>query len=89
MDYIDDASSRVCARFYVYEVTTSVMVEEWVDGTMRMTQKDWRLTYQAIVARPLRVTPPPKIALPQRPVMSTRAHPWRTRLLPTREHMGQ
>ena len=61
---------------------THVMVEDRVDGTMRMTHKGRPLTYQAIVARPLRVPPPPRIALPQRPVTPTRAHPWRKRLLP-------
>ena len=64
---------------------THVIVEDWVDGTMRMTHKGRPLTYQAIVARPLRVPSPPKIALPQRPVTPTRAHPWRKRLLPTRD----
>jgi hypothetical protein len=48
-----------------------------------MTHNGRPLTYQAIVARPLRVPPPPRIALPQRPVTPTRAHPWRKRLLPT------
>jgi hypothetical protein len=42
--------------------------------TMRMTHKGRPLTYQAIVARPLREPPPPKIA-----------HPWRKRLRPTGE----
>ena len=72
---------------HLYQVRTNVrathvMVEERVDGTMRMTHKGRPLTYQAIVARPLRVPSPPKIALPQRPVTPTRAHPWRKRLLP-------
>jgi transposase-like protein len=61
---------------------THVIVEDWVDGTMRMTHKGQPLTYQAIVTRPLRVPSPPTIALPQRPVTPTRAHPWRKRLLP-------
>jgi len=72
---------------HLYQVRTNVRathvtVEERVDGTMRMTHKGRPLTYQAIVARPLRVPSPPKIALPQRPVTPTRAHPWRKRLLP-------
>ena len=75
---------------HLYQVRTNVrathvMVEERVDGTMRMTHNGRPLTYQAIVARPLRVPSPPKIALPQRPVTPTRAHPWRKRLLPTRD----
>ena len=49
---------------------------------MQMTHKGRPLTYQAIDTRPLRVPPPPKIALPQRPVTPTHAHPWRKRLLP-------
>ena len=61
---------------------THVMVEDRVDGTMRMTHKGRPLTYQAIVARSLRVPPSPRIALPQHPVTPTRAHPWRKRLLP-------
>jgi len=61
---------------------THVIVEDWVDGTMRMTHKGRPLTYQAILARPLRVPPPPKIARPQRPATPTHAHPWRKRLLP-------
>jgi len=72
-------------RLYQVRTTvraTHVMVEERVDGTMWMTHKGRPLTYQAIVARPLRVPPPPRIALPQRPVTPTRAHPWRKRLLP-------
>ena len=43
-----------------------------VDGTMRMTHHGRPLTYQGIVARPLRL------------VMPTRVPPWRRRLLPKR-----
>ena len=39
---------------------THVIVEDWVDGTMRVTHKGRPLTYQAIVARPLRVPPLPR-----------------------------
>jgi hypothetical protein len=60
---------------------THVIVEDWVEGTMRMTHKGRPLTYQAIGTRPLRVPSLPKIARPQRPVTPTRAHPWRKRLL--------
>jgi len=62
--------------------TTHVIVEDRVDGTMRMTHNGRPLTYQAIVTRPLRVPLPPKIARPQRTVTPTRAHPWRKRLPP-------
>jgi hypothetical protein len=49
------------------------MVEERVEGTRRITHNGRPLTDQAIVARP------------QRPVTPTRAHPWRKRLLLTRD----
>ena len=49
---------------------------------MWMTYNGPPLTYQAIVAHPLRVLPPPKIAHQQRAVTPTGAHPWRKRLLP-------
>jgi hypothetical protein len=64
---------------------THVIVENRVDGTMWMTYNGRPLTYQAIVAHPLRVPPPPKIARQQGTVTPTRAHPWRKRLLPTRD----
>jgi hypothetical protein len=64
---------------------THVIVEDRVDGTMWMTSNGRPLTYQAIVAHPRRVPPPPKIARQQRTVTPTRAHPWRKRLLPTRD----
>jgi len=53
-------------------VQTHVQVEEQVDGTMRMTHHGRPLTYQGIVARPLR------------PVTPTRAPSWRRWLLPKR-----
>lgn len=64
---------------------THVIVEDRVDGTMGMTYNGRPLMYQTIVAHPLRVPPPPKIARQQRTVTPTRAHPWRKRLLPTRD----
>lgn len=72
---------------HLYQVRTNVratrvMIEDRVDGTMRMTHHGRPLTYQAIVARPLRVPSLPKIARPQRTVTPTRTHPWRKRLLP-------
>ena len=47
---------------------------------MWMTYNGRPLTYQVIVAHPLRVPPPPKIARQQRAVTPTDAHPWRKRL---------
>ena len=64
---------------------THVMVEERVDGTMRITHHDRPLDYHAIPARPERVAEPPKAQVPRRPVKPTSAHPWRKRLLPTRD----
>jgi transposase len=61
---------------------THVMVEERVDGTMRITHHGRPLAYHAIPARPERVAEPPKAQVPRRPVKPTPAHPWRKRLLP-------
>lgn len=71
----------------LYPVRTNVraphvLVEERVDGTMRMTHNGQPLNYHAIPARPKRVAAPPKAQVPRRPVKPTSAHPWRTRLLP-------
>lgn len=71
----------------LYQVRTTVqaphvIVEERVDGTMRMTHKGRPLNYHAIPARPERVAAPPKAQVPRRPVKPTSAHPWRKRLLP-------
>jgi hypothetical protein len=65
--------------------TTHVMVEERVDGTMRITHHGQPLAYHAIPARPERVAEPPKAQVPRRPVKPIPAHPWRKRLLPTRD----
>ena len=64
---------------------THVMVEERVDGTMRITHHGRPLDYHAIPARPERVAAPPKAQVPRRPVKPTPAHPWRKRRLPTRD----
>jgi len=64
---------------------THVMVEERVDGTMRITHHGRPLAYHAIPARPERVAEPPKAQVPRRPVKPTPAHPWRKRLQPTRD----
>ena len=64
---------------------THVMVEERVDGTMRITPHGQPLDYHALPARPERVAEPPKAQVPRRPVKPTPAHPWRKRLQPTRD----
>ena len=74
----------------LYQVRTHVrathaMVEERMDGTMRSTSHGRPLDDQALPARPERVAEPPKAHVPRRPVKPTPAHPWRTRLLRTRD----
>jgi hypothetical protein len=71
----------------LYQVRTNVraahvIVEDRVDGTMRITHNGRPLNDHAIPARPERVTEPPKAQVPRRPVKPTSAHPWRKRLLP-------
>jgi hypothetical protein len=58
---------------------THVIVEDWVDGTMRITPHGRPLDYHAIPARPERVAAPPKAQVPRRPIKPTAAHPWRKR----------
>jgi len=75
---------------HLYQVRTNVrathvMVEERVDGTMRITHHGRPLDYHAIPARPERMAEPPKAQVPRRPVKPTLAHPWRKRLLPTQD----
>jgi len=63
---------------------THVLVEERIDGTMRITHNSRTLNYQAIAARPVQVPAPSPVPIPQRRVKPTRDHPWRKRLLPER-----
>lgn len=63
---------------------THVMVEERVDGTMRITHHGRPLDYRAIPARPERVPEPLKAHVPRRPVTPRPDHPWRRRLRPER-----
>ena len=64
---------------------THVMVEERVDGTMRITHTGQPLAYHAIPARPERVAEPSKAQVSRRPVKPAPTHPWRKRLQPTRD----
>jgi transposase-like protein len=75
---------------HLYQVRTNVrathvIVEERVDGTMRITHDGRPLDYHAILVRPERVAAPPKIQVPRRLVKPTSAHPWRRRLRPERQ----
>ncbi|MBH0191323.1 MAG: ISNCY family transposase [Nitrospira sp.] len=74
----------------LYQVRTNVraahvMVEERVDGTMRITHHGRPLDYHAISARPERVVAPLKAHISQRPVTPSPDHPWRRRLRPERQ----
>lgn len=63
---------------------THVMVEEGLEGAMRITHKGRSLQYQLIAARPLRAAEPPTIHLPRLPVKPKPDHPWHQRFLPER-----
>lgn len=61
--------------------TQAVLVEEHLDGTMRITHRGQPLRYHAITARPVRVRAPTPPAAPQRPVKPKPTHPWHRRVL--------
>ncbi|MGH7261955.1 MAG: ISNCY family transposase, partial [Nitrospiraceae bacterium] len=61
-----------------------VLVEERVDGTMRITHHGRALAYHVIASRPVRAAEAPRIPDVRRPVKPTPTHPWRKRLLPER-----
>jgi len=74
---------------HLYQVRTHVRaphvrVEERLDGTMRITHHGRPLDYHAIAARLVKAAKEIPSSPPRRPVMPTRAHPWRKRLLPER-----
>jgi hypothetical protein len=64
--------------------TTHVMVEERVDGTMRITHHGRPLAFHAITARPVKVVEAKTVYPPRRPVTPRPDHPWRRRLRPER-----
>ena len=74
---------------HLYQVRTNVrathvLVEEHVDGTMRITHQGRPLAFHAIAARPVKaaaVTPVPPL---RRPVTPRPDHPWRRRRRPER-----
>jgi transposase len=63
---------------------THVMVEERVDGTMRITHHGRPLAFHAITARPVKVVEAKTVYPPRRPVTPRPDHPWRRRLRPER-----
>lgn len=75
---------------HLYQVQTNVratqvVMEERVDGTLRMTHQGHVLAYARIAARPGRPAAPQAVPHPHRPVTQARTHPWRKRALPPRE----
>lgn len=64
--------------------TQAVLVEDHLDGTMRITHRGQPLRYHAITARPVRVMAPTPPAVPQRPVKPKPTHPWHRRILSDR-----
>ena len=74
---------------HLYQVQTNVrathvMVEERVDGTMRMTHQGRALVYHAITARPMKAAEAKKVPRPRHPVTPRPDHPWRKGLRPAR-----
>lgn len=62
--------------------THEVLVEDHLDGTMRITHRGQPLRYHAITARPVMVMAPTPPAAPRRPVKPKPTHPWHRRLVP-------
>lgn len=63
---------------------THVLVEDRVDGTMRITHHGRTLGFHAIASRPVKAAAVKPVPRPRRPVTPRPDHPWRTRLLPDR-----
>jgi hypothetical protein len=62
-----------------------VLVEERLDGTLRMMHHDRRLDYHIIAARPKRAVESPPILKSRTPRKPKADHPWRQRLLTERK----
>ena len=74
---------------HLYQVRTNVrathvLVEERVDGTMRITHQGRPLAFHAITSRPVKVGEAKTVHPPRRPVTPRPDHPWRRRLRPER-----
>ena len=59
-----------------------VLVENHLNGTMRVTHRGQPLRYHTITSRPVRVRAPTPPATPRRPVKPKPTHPWHRRVLP-------
>ena len=74
---------------HLYQVQTTVrathvMVEERIDGSMRITYHGRALDYHVITARPVKTAEVKPVHHLRRPVTPRPDHPWRTRLRPER-----
>ena len=74
---------------HLYQVQTNVrathvLVEEHVDGTMRITHQSRMLGFHAITSRPMKAAEAKTVYQPRRPVTPRPDHPWRKRLRPER-----
>jgi len=67
---------------------THVVVEDRVDGSIRITHHGRALDYHVITARPVRPAEPPRGHASRRPVTPRPDHPWRQRLLPERRNQA-
>jgi len=75
---------------HLYQVQTNVratqvVIEERVDGTLRITHQGHGLAYALIAARSGRSPVPQQESRRHRPVTQGPTHPWRKRALPPRE----
>ena len=61
-----------------------VLVEEHVNGAMRITHQGRTLGFHAIASRPRKAAEAKKVPRPRRSVTPRPDHPWRERLLPER-----
>lgn len=74
---------------HLYQVRTNVrathvLVEECVDGTMRITHQGRPLDFHAITSRPVKAVEAKTVPPPRRSVTPRPDHPWRRRLRPER-----
>ena len=65
--------------------TQRVMVEERLDGTMRITHQGQALRYREITTRPIPVRETPKVIFKRPQIKPAADHPWRKPLLRHRE----
>jgi transposase len=64
---------------------TQVVVEDRMDGTIRITHQGRALQFQAITARPVKAAPTsPRVYIRRKPVKPLPDHPWQKRFLPER-----